>query len=63
MFVVISPDGFAISRDEEYPSVFAALRAFVRWRERFRIQGYYSSNRGRIPLEDLHLYCDIQHAD
>lgn len=58
--VVISPDGFPISRDETYPSPFAALRAFVRWRENYRFQGYYSSNRGRIDLEYLHEYCDIQ---
>lgn len=61
--VVISPDGFTISRDETYPSRFAAIRAFVNWRERFRTQGYYSkSNRSRIPLEELHFHCDIQPA-
>jgi hypothetical protein len=58
--VVISPDGFPISRDETYPSPFAAIRAFVRWRENYRFQGYYSSMKGRIPLEDLHYYCEIQ---
>lgn len=60
-FIILSPDGFPIERDKAYYRSLNALHtAFVLWKERFREQGYYSSNRGRIPLEDLLDYCTIK---
>lgn len=57
--IVLSPDGFAIHHSDTYKSKFSAIRAFVKWRENYRSQGYYSSTKGRIPLENLHNYCEI----
>jgi hypothetical protein len=54
---VISPDGFSISVDQYYSSKEKAVEAFEKWKERYKMQGYYSSNRGRIPLNDLILFC------
>lgn len=51
--VVLSPDGFEIVPGESYSSVTEARNAFEVWKKRYEQQGYYSSNHGRIPLEDL----------
>ena len=59
-YVVISPDGFPIERDEYYSSKKKAVSAFKKWKNRYEIQGYYSSNEGRIALEDLEYYCNIK---
>ena len=56
---VISPDGFAISFSDTYESVEAAKEAFENWKKRFEAQGYYSSNSGRIPLDELEEHCTI----
>jgi hypothetical protein len=37
-----------------------AKEAFEKWKQRYTKQGYYSSNRGRIPLNDLEQYCDFK---
>lgn len=60
-FVILSPDGFPIERDKAYYRSLNELHtAFVIWKERFQTQGYYSSNRGRIPLEELLEECVIK---
>ena len=59
-YVVISPDGFTIDRTATYSSTKKALEAFNVWKERYEIQGYYSSNKGRIALEDLADYCILK---
>ena len=56
---VISPDGFSISFTDTYGSVEKAKEAFEEWKKRFEAQGYYSSNRGRIPLDELEEHCTI----
>ncbi len=58
-FNVISPDGFAIDRVATYKNREEAIVAFNVWKKRFEIQGYYSSNQGRISLEDLADFCSI----
>jgi hypothetical protein len=59
-FQVLSPDGFTIERDKAYYRTFnEAVDAFIIWKERFRVQGYYSSNSGRITLDDLKDYCQF----
>ncbi len=50
---LLSPDGFSIDREETYPTMKAARTAFKEWKKRFEQQGYYSSNKGRIPLDEL----------
>ena len=60
-FVILSPDGFPIERDKAYyRSINELHKAFAIWKERFVLQGYYSSNRGRIPLEDLLEECIVK---
>ena len=60
-YEVLSPDGFTIEFDRPYyTSKERAMIAFNEWKERFRRQGYYSSNNGRIPLEDLENYMTIR---
>lgn len=56
---VISPDGFSIHFSDTYKSVEEAEEAFEVWKKRFEMQGYYSSNRGRIPLDELKEHCRI----
>jgi hypothetical protein len=58
-FDVISPDGFSIHFSDTYKSVEAAKEAFENWKKRYEVQGYYSSVRGRIPLDELEHYCRI----
>ena len=60
-YQVLSPDGITIEFDRPYyTSREKALEAFNDWKERYRKQGYYSSNNGRIPLDELENYCTIQ---
>ena len=57
---IISPDGFSIEREETYPTIMKAYRAFIIWKQRFIRQGYYSSVKyGHIHLDDLKDYCEI----
>ena len=59
-FDVFSPDGFAISREETYPTLQVAEQKLQEWVKRYEFQGYYSSvKNGRIPLDKLELYCTI----
>lgn len=56
---VLSPDRFAISFSDTYESIEEAKGAFENWKKRFEAQGYYSSNSGRIPLDELEDHCTI----
>lgn len=56
---VISPDGFSIHFSDTYPSEKKAIEAFEKWKKRYEPQGYYSSNNGRIPLNELHNHIKI----
>ena len=59
-FDVYSPDGFAIDRTETYPSPEVAQQKLQEWVKRYEQQGYYStSNRERIPLDELASRCSI----
>lgn len=59
-FDVFSPDGFAIDREETYPSFEVAEQKLKEWVKRYEFQGYYSSVKyGRIPLNELEDYCSI----
>jgi hypothetical protein len=51
-FNVLSPDGFAITFDA-FASRGEALNYIPGWCKQYERQGYYSSNDGRISLEDL----------
>jgi hypothetical protein len=60
-YVVLSPDGFTIEFEHPYyTSLKKALDAFDKWMKRYEVQGYYSSNKGRIPLNELIDYCTIR---
>jgi hypothetical protein len=57
----LSPDGFTIEFEHPYyTSLKKALDAFDKWMKRYEVQGYYSSNKGRIPLNELIDYCTIR---
>jgi len=61
---VLSPDGFTIEFGKPYyPSKKKALEAFDKWKKRYELQGYYSSNNGRIPLEELENHISIRKID
>jgi hypothetical protein len=64
-FQVLSPDGITIEFDKwYYPSKKKAFEAFDKWKKRYEVQGYYSSNDyGRIPLEDLEDYISVRQID
>jgi len=51
---VLSPDGFTIDFNYfNYTSLLNAAKAADKFCKRFELQGYYSSNYGRIDLSDL----------
>jgi hypothetical protein len=58
-FDVLSPNGFSIHYSDTYSSEEKAIKAFHEWKKRYESQGYYSSNNGRIPLNELHNYIKI----
>jgi hypothetical protein len=58
-FDVYSPDGFAIHREDTYPSREIAEQKLQEWVKRYEQQGYYSSNKGRITLDELASCCKI----
>jgi len=58
-FDVISPDGISIHFSDTYKSREEAKKKLDTWVKRFEIQGYYSSNRGRISLSELANHCEI----
>ena len=60
-FQVLSPDGFTIEHDPySYNSEEEAKIALKKWMQRYNEQGYYSSNNGRIPLDELEANCQIK---
>lgn len=60
-YQVLSPDGFTIDFAKAYyTSRRKAIEAFQIWKERFQNQGYYSSNSGRISLDELESYCTFR---
>ena len=59
MYDVLSPDGIPIYRERTFESVDEAGEALDEWVERYRAQGYYASNHGRIPVEQLALHCKL----
>jgi hypothetical protein len=56
---VISPDGFSIHFANTYKTEEDAKLALNEWAKRFETQGYYSSNNGRIDLNELEQNCRI----
>ena len=56
---ILSPDGFTMFMDEDFNSPEEAEAGFDRWKQRFVSQGFYSSNRGRIPVRDLRKHCEL----
>ena len=56
---ILSPDGFSIHHSKTYTSPEAAWAAFDEWKKRYETQGYYSSNHGRIPLNELRDHCKL----
>jgi hypothetical protein len=60
-YEVLSPDGFTIEFDRPYyTSKEKAFEAFDKWKKRYEHQGYYSSNNGRITLDELENYCTFK---
>ena len=66
-FNIISPDGFPswpepfiCDKDKFEEESKAKLQEFL---SRFERQGYYSSNNGRIPLDELPNHCQIKLLD
>lgn len=56
---VISPDGFSIRIGvPPFKSIEEREKYFEIWKKRFERQGYYSSNRGPIPLSELRNRCE-----
>jgi hypothetical protein len=60
---VLSPDGFSIHFSDTYATKKEAKNAFNEWKKRYESQGFYSSNKGRIPLNELEDYCKIIEVD
>ncbi len=58
-YIVLSPDGFPIHFSDTYKSIEEAKKAIKEWKKNYERQGYYSSNRGRIDLNELEKYCEI----
>lgn len=58
-FDVLSPDGIPIFYNRTYASREEATAAFNEWKKRYEQQGYYSSNYGRIPLDELERHCQF----
>ena len=57
---ILSPDEININRGQAYETVYKAYRAFIKWKNQYTNQGYYSSVKyGKIHLDDLKDYCEI----
>ena len=56
MYNFLSPDGITITQDD-YPTPEKAKEALTAFVDRFKTQGYYSSNAGRIAVADLEDNC------
>ena len=63
---ILSPDGFSIRIGDVKPfsSPEEGDAYFVKWKNRYVAQGYYSSTQyGRIDLKDLKNYCESVEYD
>lgn len=62
LYQVFSPDGFAFHPTDVFLSEKEAWDAFENeYKKRFERQGYYStSNRTRIPLDQLKKHCSVK---
>lgn len=59
-FIPMSPDGFPFDPDDTFATEQEAWDAIKNiYCKRYETQGYYSSNRGRISLEDLPAHCTV----
>lgn len=58
-FLVLSPDKITIHPSDTYSTTDEAIEATKKWKERYSMQGYYSSCNGRIPLEDILYHCTL----
>lgn len=63
IFQVYSPDGFSIMGTRTFESIEEAKEQFHQWAKRFQAQGYYSSVKGRIPLDRLEESCLFKKLD
>ena len=60
---ILSPDNISI-RQENFNTEQDALDYYENeWKPRFKTQGYYSSNDGKIPLNELDDHCSIDIID
>ena len=59
LYDILSPDGFTIRMPDNalFKTRDEGIEYFKKWMKRFEVQGYYSSNSGRIPLIDLQEEC------
>ena len=60
---IISPDGFSINREGGFNTVKQAMNFFYLWKNGFEKQGYYSSVKGSIQLNDLAKRCTFRIQD
>lgn len=59
-FRALSPDGFDFDYTfQVYETEEEAKEAIADFVERYKQQGYYGSNYGRIPIEELADHCKI----
>ena len=56
---VLSPDMIPIGINGGYETIKEAKKDFIQWKKRYKKQGYYSSNNGRINLKDLEDFCTL----
>lgn len=57
-YQALSPDGFTIEFDKHfYETKKEMIKSFETWKKRYETQGYYSSNNGQIPLNQLEKHC------
>jgi hypothetical protein len=58
-FRILSPDGFDIRMDKFSYTEKQVQGELEKFTKRYEMQGYYSSNRGRISLEDIADHCSV----
>jgi len=57
---MISKDGFDIERDTTYSTEDELQDAINRFIDRYKVQGYYSKNFRKIPLNEIKEHLTIQ---
>lgn len=59
-YQVLTPDGIKVeSNRTSYPTLKKAKVALELWIRKYEVQGYYLSNNGKIPLNELESSCQI----